>query len=291
MIAPEEKLRKVSDQVFQEANPPEGRNKPLEWRRDLNVLSFRLKNLRLVTSYTIHDKDFSWDEDAKREFSNLLKPNVVDHLEIDGLVDEEEMRDRLYILVKDKSDETLFSVNRVRSPLKVSMRVGEPTEQAEGRPAGLYWGNAFTLDHDPRDNGYQFELRVPQAQLLRLVETLRADSASFLQVQVLLLSFTFEVDDFFREPFDPRDIVVNDGAPCFSRWIGVTSRIGQHIVVAPLETDSIEPKDWSEQSKTPELQAQIELTRVLQSFAKPLNSIVTALWILAVGTALHFFFK
>src|ERR1700740_3708207 len=149
MIASEEKLRKASDRVFQEENPPKDRTGPLEWRRNFNSIRLRLTNLRLVTSCTIQDMDFVSEKEKELDFAGLLKPNVADHLAIIGLVDEEEMRDRLYCTVEDKEDKTLFSVKRAPRPIKVTIKVGEPTEETAKRPAGLYWGNGFQLDFDP----------------------------------------------------------------------------------------------------------------------------------------------
>jgi hypothetical protein len=290
LIGKDKTLRKVSDRVLAEMEPVKEGGKPLEWRRRLNALNIKLKNLKLATSSTIHDKDIEWslDEDKEPHFSKMLKPSIKEELALSGFVDEEEMRDRLYCTVKNKEDETIVGVERVPRPIKVTVRTGEPTEERENRPGGLYWGNAFALDFDPREEGFAFEIRVPKEHLVRLVAAIKADPNAVMEVMMFVLSFTYEVDDFFSEPWHPRNIILNDGAPSFVGWIGITSKLGTHFV--PVSTDDETQKEEPEQI-TQEQRAHAELMQVMAAYLSPLKSVVTALWVLIVVIALYAVYK
>jgi len=71
------------------------------------------------------------------------------------------------------------------------------------------------MDFDPGEDYLYFELPVPKEQLLSLITALRADPDSVVEVGTYLLSFTYEVDDVFREYYYPRGIILNEPAPCF----------------------------------------------------------------------------
>ena len=72
----DEKLRKVSDGIFQEAQPPENRSPPLEWRRSFNFITLPLKDLRIVTSCSIHETELPWKEEGNTDPLKLVKPNI-----------------------------------------------------------------------------------------------------------------------------------------------------------------------------------------------------------------------
>lgn len=285
-----EKLRKVSDRVLQEAQPPADRSKPLEWRRSVNVVNLRLKDLQLVTSCSIHETVFGTEDgDERLGFSKDLKPNIEDGLGIKALVDEGAMRDRIYCAVEDKEDNSLLSLARAPSPLRVTLRTGKPTEATDRHSAGLYWGNAFPLDFDPRDDGYLFELPIPRLQMERLFNAVKTDHNAVIEVSVRMLSFTFEVDDFFREPWDRQDIVASRTAPCFVGWVNVTSKIGLHTVASdPAAEDEEQPQ---QREVPPEQRAHAELMQMLAGYLTPLKSVVTALWVLIGVGILHLLLK
>lgn len=230
MIIGDEKLRKVSDSIFQEADPPEDRSRPLEWRRSFNFINLLLKNIKIVTSCNIHDTDFDWAEEKITEPLKLVKADISEQIAITGIVDEEQMRDWLYFAVENKEDKDIFSVERASGNTNVSIKVGMPSEENERIPSGLYRGTAFRMNFDPGEDDIYFELTAPKEQLLPLISALRADPNSTVEIGAHLLSFTYEVDDALREHYHPRDIILSESTPCFLSWAGVTSKIGQHYL-------------------------------------------------------------
>lgn len=300
MILRDEKLRKVSDGIFQEAEPPEDRSRPLEWRRSFNFVNLPLKNIRIITGCSVHETEFCWEAEKSVNPLKLVKPNISDNIAITGTLDEDQMRDRIYCAVESKEEEGLFSVERVAGLQKVTLKAGKPSEESEKMPAGLYWGSAFRLNFDPGEDDLCFELCIPKDQMLSLIAAIRADENATTEVRANLLSFTFEVDDALREHYHSRDIVINDLTPCFVSWVGVTSKIGNHSVQSESENEDrvALPMPWDEadhphdeEQITPEQRSYQELLQVLLSYSKPLNNLVTALWVLIVVIAMYAFFK
>ena len=287
MIIRDEKLRKVSDGIFQEAVSPEDRSRPLEWRRSFNFINLPLKNIEIVTSCSVHDVDFEWGEEKTTEPLKLVKADISDQLAITGTVDEEQMRDSLYFAVESKEEEGLFSVERASGNINFSIKIGKPSEENESTPAGLYYGTAFRMNFDPGEDDLYFELLAPKEQLLSLISAIRTDPDSTIAAGARLLSFTYEVDDALREHYHPRDIILNESAPCFLSWAGVTSKIGKHDLASESEyDDEDEIEDSYQEVLTPEQKAHQELLQLLLSYLKPLNSLVTAIWVLIIVIAL-----
>lgn len=45
----DEKLKKVNDIIFQEAEPPSDRNRPLEWRRSFNIIDLEIDKISITS--------------------------------------------------------------------------------------------------------------------------------------------------------------------------------------------------------------------------------------------------
>jgi hypothetical protein len=284
-----EKLIKVSDSIFQEAEPPEDRNRPLEWQRNFNIINLPLKNLKIITHCSVHDTEFDWEEEKSVNPIKLVKPKISDTIAITGELDEHKVRDQIYFAVM--KEEGTFSVERSMGTSRITLRAGSPSEGNEKMPAGLYSGSAFRSNFHPSEDDLCFDLYLPKPQVLSLIAAIRADENATTEVGAYLLSFTYEVDDFFREHYHSRDLIINDSALCFVSWVEVRSKIGSHYI--PSESDASESNEadsYNEEQVTLEQRSHRELLAVLLSYSKPLNKLVTALWTLIAAVVLYVFF-
>lgn len=290
MISTNEKLRKISDAIFQEAQHPEDRSRPLEWRRSFNFVRLPLKNVQVINSCTVHDCDFVLDDERNANPVNLIKPNVKSKIAITGILDEDKTRDSIYFAIKENKDGDIYGIGRHKGKTTITIKSGEPTEEGKNAPAGLYWGNAFRMNFDPGEDDLCFELSMPEEQINTLVASLRADQNSITEVGAYLLSYTFEVDDALREHYHPRDIVINDSTLCFASWSGVTSKIGAQELQGDLEQVEEDDAEYHEE-QTVEQRSHQELLQAITSYSKPLTSLVTAIWVLIVVIALNALFR
>ncbi len=66
-----EKLQKISNMVFREADPPKNQSRPFEWRKSFNAINFVLGNIRIVYKFSVNDVDdlgmFLGNKDKKSE--------------------------------------------------------------------------------------------------------------------------------------------------------------------------------------------------------------------------------
>ncbi|MGH7824335.1 MAG: hypothetical protein ACREQ7_04060 [Candidatus Binatia bacterium] len=88
MVSSDEKLKKVSDVIYQETNLPEDRRRALEWRRSFNFVRLPLKNIKIVSNFNVNESD--WDRDKKHTDSpwQLIKPEINTTRSINAFVDE-----------------------------------------------------------------------------------------------------------------------------------------------------------------------------------------------------------
>ncbi len=226
-ISRDKKLKKISDAIFQEEKLSEESSRPLEWRRSFNFVNLPLNNIRIINSCTIHDSDFIFEEDRNVNPVNFIKPNVKSKIAITGFLDEEKMRDRIYFAIEENKDDGVYGIDCHKGKTIITLKSGEPTEENKKFPVGLYWGNAFRMNFEPDRDDFCFELSMPEEQINTLIASLRLDQSSIFEVGVYLLSYTFEVDDAFSEPWDRRDIIINEtSSMCFASGARVTSMIG-----------------------------------------------------------------
>jgi hypothetical protein len=281
------KLKKISDAVFQEAEPRKDQSRSFEWRRRFNVVILPLKNIQIVNSCTIHDTDFDLDEEKKANPVELVKSRVATTIAITSILAEGSMRDSIYFAVEEEKGGDIYGIERHRGKTKITLRSGEPTEAGGDRPAGLYWGNAFRMNFDPGEDDLCFELCMSERQISSLVASLRANENSLVEVSVHLLSFTFEVDDALREPYHPMDIVMNDSALCFLSWARVASKVGWHELERSADDPDEEVENEEHTEPTAEERSRHGLIQAVTSYSKPLSSLVTAVWVLIIVIVLH----
>lgn len=290
MVKLNEKLKKISDSIFQEAEPPEGRSSPLEWKRRFNFVSLPLKNIQIINNCTVHDIEFGLNEEKSNPHA-LINPKIATQTAITGILDEDRVRDGIYFAVENEDEEGIYSIERGGGETKITLKSGEPIETEEkDTPSGLYWGLAFRMNDTPGEDGLDFDLSIPQDQMNFLISALRADENSAVEIGAYLLSFTFEVEDFFREHYHRRDFVINEMTDCFVSRVQITSNVGQQYIKPNVETEEERDTDLYQEVLTPEQQSHQELLKTLLSYSKPLNRLVTAVWVLIIIIALHAFF-
>lgn len=287
LITKNEKLKKISDSVFQEAEPPEDRNRPLEWRRRFNFIHLPLKNLKIVNRCTVHEIKFNIDKENSTNPVELVRPNLTSRVGITATLDEDQVRDSIYFAVENEEEKGIYSIERAKGETEITLISGQPTEGVENIPAGLYWGNAFRLDFEPGQDQLCFELAIPEEQMNSIIKSLREDEKSTVEIGAHLLSFTFEVDDALREPYHPRDIVINEPTLCFLSWAGVTSKVGTHYKKPDLVQEEDEKASQYKEELTQEQRSLQDLKQALLSYSKPLNSLVRAAWALIIIIALY----
>lgn len=281
------KLLKTTDDIFVEHDSLQDGKRPLEWRRNFNYVKFNLNNLKLISSFRVHEIDFDLDnllnqsdDEAKPNLG--IKPSINHKITLLGELDEDSFRDAIYIAVVDSKEEKTFSIEHITGTTKVTLTAGHPTEGEDGKtPRGLYPGHALRCDYDGEDY-LAFDLTLPAEQMDQIISAFKEDENSTIEVAALLRSYTFEVDDFFREYSHPRNIIIDDSTLCFLSWISISSKVGKHYIKLDLDNQHEDDEYIYQTELTPEQQNQQAQLRVLESYAKPLNNIAHGIWLLII---------
>jgi len=223
MISNNEALRKISDVVYQEANPPNDRNRPLEWRRHFNFIRLPLKNIKIISDFKVSNSN--WDIDNKHATSpwHLIKPEINTTRSISGLVDNEKTRDTIYCTLVDGDNKEISKLEKPSGNTKVVLKTGKPIEGNESFPNGIYHGICFRADFEPGEDYLCFELQLPEKQIEDILKHLAQNPNTQIEVGVNLLSFSYEVDDFLSEWYHPRDLFIEKGAAAPVAWVNIST--------------------------------------------------------------------
>lgn len=277
MFSSNTKLKKTSDSIFQEAEAPKDRSRPLEWRRSFNRLSLPLKNIEMITWVNTHDKDWDSKGDFKDNPVKLIKPDIKTSFSIKATVDENQVRDTIYCAEKDEDDENIFTLERPRGETQVIIKSGKPLTEDDKFPDGVFFGVCFRMNYDPGEDDIIFQMMIPEEQLNTLASNLQSDPSSTIDLYVELLSYSYEVDDSLREHYHPRDIFIHDHSDAFVSMIGLASKVGTHTV----EKSDDEEADYQYDD--------IDEPKELLHLQKPLDSIAFAIWVLVVVLGVSIF--
>jgi len=289
-------LRKVSDSVFHEVTSPETKGKPREWRRSFNTTLLTLKNIEIVSISNVHDRE--WNRLGKKDEDafDLLKPNIHDVLIIKAIADEDEIVDHFYFVVEEDGND-IVTLEKAKGYVEITISPGEPTEQGNEFPKGLYPSHLDRIDGIGADflvdDCTTIDISIPDKQFQLLVKSLHTGAPLTINIGIDIRSFMSEVDTALREHYQPKSIVIDGHSICFVTRVVATSTFGVHDEESPIEEDNEDPDDdcfLSDESITPEHQSHQELLQALSSHSTSLNGLEKAMWILIGVLGLSVFF-
>ncbi len=296
MIFQDEKLRKVSSSIFQEFESQKDRSRPLEWRRAFNTIKLPLRDVKIITSLGTHDLDWDVHGDHREDPTKLIKPDLSTQTLITAFVDEELMRDRLYCAAPCEHDEQkdIFVVERPRGDIKVILKSSALRDKSDLFPDGVYPGSCFRMNYEPGEDYISFEMTIPIEQMVTVIDNLRGDQALRLNLDVHLLSFSYEVDDFLREYYHPRDLIIDGDPYAFVSGVTVVSSIGKQS--EPVTNDCEESTELDSVVEDPQEPSNQEVLlskqlKVLLTLQEPLNKILFVLWVLVLAVGANLFLK
>jgi hypothetical protein len=281
-------LRFQNKATFQEAEPPEDRSRPLEWRRSFNTISFTAKQLQVEYVYTINEIDYLESmqeaEAGEREPADatVVTPVGRRRLRVVCKVPQESIRDSILVTEEKDKEANIYALRRTKAPIELTLTDSEPTEQRGPYATGAYPGLTFHNSLEPGDDNLCMEVSVPTSHLQEIASALKAESTLALQVAVSIQSFSYEVDDALREWYHPRDLFIHGhSAPTALQSLRLVHLEPEPTDDVPLEQD--EPY----QEVTPENQTPSQLPAIEPPYGPVLKSIKTALWVVVVLLIFH----
>lgn len=293
-ISKNEKLRRISEDVYQEAEVPKDRSRPLEWRRSFNHVAFELTKVQPNTSFSINDTDWDAEDEAiKISRWQEVKPAPAITHTIDAIAERDAQHDSIYTFTKTDTED-VFGVERPPSSMRVRLVGKAPMEGHKKIPDGVFPGYLFRVDYDPNGGDYLcLEAYLPVEHVLELHRALKADPTLQLSLSVHLLSFSYEVDDALREAHHGRALIIESMALAPLHSVSIRQ--------ADADLSSLEPRNDSdideveEDSPLVDANPTIMMLETLKTIASSLallnkgaSRISTAIWVAVViaGVAL-----
>lgn len=244
MIISEEKLRLTDSYTLAEAEPPEDRSKPLEWRRSLNYLRFEASSFVIDSTHWINESDMMSDlfrdsEDKSKGDIPLVKASVKNKLSVSSKISFDGIRDSFYKTIEIDKDEKLYSVSReTRAPnLILNLSEGEPKSDDWGIfKSGSYYGTAGFYDDESSD--LTLDITASKEAIEDLVKIISSDSLEKVIFNVVISSFSYEVDDALRDWYHPRDLLIHGfSTPAALESMVVRRRSNDSPVISPVTSE------------------------------------------------------
>lgn len=275
-----EHLRFIDENTFQEANPPEDRSRPLEWRRSLNKISFESSSASVEYHYTVNEVDYCalFDDGPQENPKHVVSAAARRRIRVGFSVSREKIRDNLLITEKVEDEESIYRLRYPKGDVQILLQEAESTEQRGPFATGAYSGVAFLSDHKGTSNRLFIEVGVPGRQIEEIAGLLEKKGSKSLHVDISLQSFSYEVDDALLDWYHARDLFIHGT---------VTQAALIHVSVLP-STPENEVSEECEQVEDEEdvVEEQFITGALLPDHKAPdytpiLKGIRTSLWVLA----------
>jgi hypothetical protein len=209
-----EKVRFRSDDIFEEAAPPEDRSRPLEWRRSFNSLAVTATRPIVSYAYGVNDRNFIWEKPAAGEpIPPSISPKTQRRVQIVMLFDKDDCKDKVLKAVETEKKSGIYELEAYQARTKLVLVGQEPSEANDVYADGAYRGYACFDDMADEKEHLYVELSCPPAFVDELASELKRDPSLNLRVYFSLQSFTFEVDDALREWYHPQEMFIKGMVP------------------------------------------------------------------------------
>lgn len=215
MILSEEKLLLKDSYTLVEAEPPEDRSRPLEWRRSLNYLRFEASSFTIDSTHWVNESDMVSDifreaDEKEREVIPLVKCASKQKISVSSKISFEGIRDSIYKTSEENKDEKIYSISRQNraSNLILNLTEGEPKSEDWGVfKSGAYYGSAGFYDDDNCD--LTLDITASKEALQDLIKIISSNSLDKVIFNIVISSFSYEVDDALRDWYHPRDLLIH----------------------------------------------------------------------------------
>ena len=175
-------------------------------------MSLELRNYNFIDQYEVNDVEIKLlpEEKEGKEHHDAIKGAPSHSLGIRSVVDPDLVRDRLYFGGKTNEDNEV----ELRAPtgaITVMIKPGDSVDRENINAEGVFWGNIGHSDFEPEEDDIWLELYLPIDQFQAIADRIHRQPEVITQLLLRVRSFTFEVDDFLREPWHPQDIFISGG--------------------------------------------------------------------------------
>ena len=215
MIFGGEKVKYRDYQTFTEAEVPSDRNKPLEWRRSLNSIRIEASSFLVDQTHWVNKCDTingiirreSFDTSENSSIVETVKAEVNERRNINFETNFDSIRDSIY---KTKSfDESAkgYDLEKISGKIIVSLSNDEPIIESWGLfSAGSYCGSSYI---DEAGDNLHIDISLDKNSFNNLFDNIRENRVEKIILDVVIDSFSFEVDDALRDFHHSRNLFIH----------------------------------------------------------------------------------
>lgn len=276
-----QKLKKVSDNIFQECKSPQDKGGGLEWRRGFNLVGFVVSGLTLDHYLNVNDKDFSFSFSTKDEVKAYpdFKPKPEHKRIITGRALE--CRDRIHVVKPEEKESEFWEASSPAENIRILIKeCGEYVRKDEYFPNGIYDGVLFYSANEGEDGDLCYELYIPSDLMDKIFEEFKNKRINRFQINVWVLSYTDRMDDSFRDPWMSRDILIEESTTALLMNIALSSNLSLPSV--PQNEDIFNDVERNPVMAMP-IKGGIEKAQIVSA----LNKFKLPLWIIAIAQILQ----
>lgn len=250
MILSEQKLHLKDSYTLVEAEPPEDRSRPLEWRRSLNYLRFEATSFTIDSTHWINESDmvsdiFRESEDKAKEVIPLVKSSLKAKISVSSKISFENIRDSFYKTSEQNKDEKIYTISRNTrsSNLILNLSEGEPKDEDWGIfKSGAFYGSAGFYDDESCD--LTLDITASKEALHDLLKIISSNSLDKVIFNVVISSFSYEVDDALRDWYHPRDLLIHGfSTPAALETMVVRRRSNAPLMISSASLSSVADGD------------------------------------------------
>jgi len=296
MIVSEQKLWLRDSRTLVEAEPSDDQTRPFEWRLSLNYLRFEATKFSVDLTHWINESDrlSRMVNDAVTDSSvasPLIRKALRSRISVSTKVSFDEIRDRIYNTQEFDQDKNLFTVSRETRAVYLACTISEcdPINEDSGVfSSGAFYGSAGFYD----DNSDELTLEITASKevLSDLIKAISSGNLDKVLFNVVISSFSYEVDDALRDWHHSRDLLVNGfSTPAALESLVIRTRGDESPMGAPAKpVDDVEGL-LDDDSKNSLASNREVLVRDVIVDTSELKSIKFALWFLLGVLCLYLF--
>lgn len=289
-MLPSGKLRFRNAHTFEDESSGK-RDRPLEWRRSFNTVSYIGKSPSIECLYSVNEieyfdepQDVGKSHDLDKQ-SIVVTPNSIRSLRVGFTIPQDDLRDAIYCADKTESGSDLYTLSRPRGDVRIFLTDKPPSDGRGPFGAGAYTGLAFRTDYESDENYLCVDVSVPTTHLEEIASELQKNPLLELHVEIAIQSFSYEVDDALREWYHHRDLFIHGNAAPAAVVSVRTANPAPQVSEEPVKDDdgpldvAEAPLDYRSDIPNPQLPANVE--------ANQLSGIKVALWAIVVLLAIN----
>jgi hypothetical protein len=283
MMLGDEKIKFKDYHTFTEVDISSENTRLLEWRRSLNNINIEVNSFVVEQTHWVNSCDtlsgiIRRSEFDTSEYSNVvetIKSEIKEKISVNCVVDIDSIRDKFYRTVVIDRDEKIYSIVKSNGNIILNISEGIPKNEKWGLfSAGAYYGTSF-IDED--SGNLYINVSVDKLTMHNLINEIRHERVDVLSVEVVIDSFSSELDDALRDFHNSRDLLIHD----FSTPSAIQSLVIKGKSISRSSATFATPKNESSEDFIDDSRNKILDLRPFNTYLNYFKHIKNALWLIS----------